>query len=99
MTQLNMKATPGPWTADVQYIIRDSNGDEIATCAIAAQLLSARANAALIAAAPDMLDLARNVAGLDDQYLANTNEGGLRVLIREWRKEARAAIAKAEGTS
>jgi hypothetical protein len=57
------------------------------------------ANAALIAAAPDMLDLARNVAGLDDQWLANANERRLRDLIHEYREQARAAIAKAEGTS
>jgi hypothetical protein len=89
--------TPGPWTADVQYIIRDSNGDEIATCAIAAQLLSARANASVIAAAPDMLAALK---GLLAQNLALAHEiKSSDPLWCKWWDQARAAIAKAEGVS
>jgi hypothetical protein len=49
----------------------------------------------LIAAAPDLLDLAKNVAGLDAHYLP---EGKIiSQAVREWQTQARAAIAKAEG--
>jgi hypothetical protein len=47
----------------------------------------------------DLIDLACNVGGLDDRWLVNANEKMLRDLISEWRDAARAAIAKAEGTS
>ena len=54
----------------------------------------------LEAAAPDLLDLARNVAGLDPAYIEKIDGPVLVVAaIREWIEQARAAIAKAEGTS
>ena len=52
----------------------------------------------LAVAAPDLLDLAHNVAGLDDRYLSQSNLPTLVLAaIREWQEQARAAIAKAEG--
>lgn len=54
----------------------------------------------LYRAAPDMLDLARNVAGLDPAYVDKIEGPTLIVAaIREWIEQARAAIAKAEGVS
>ena len=53
---------------------------------------------ALIAAAPDLLDLAKDIAGLDHHYLAQGDKA-LQQALREWKAAARAAIAKAEGTS
>ena len=63
------------------------------------------ADARLIAAAPDMADLVRNIAGLSVFHLHATDPV-LRQAVNEWRNEAiaildriegRAAIAKAEG--
>src|SRR5262245_39965696 len=53
------------------------------------------ANARLIAAAPDLLDIARNMAGIDEHWLANTEVAGLRSALYALRNKARAAIAKA----
>ena len=47
--------------------------------------------------APDLLDLAHNVGGLDDHVVTYGDIRTLRDLIIEWRDAARAAIAKAEG--
>jgi hypothetical protein len=71
--------------------VRDSNGDEIATCAIAAQLLAAKANARLIAAAPDLLAALK--AMLDHLQIPLTQRMDADAL-NAW-TAARAAIAKA----
>ena len=52
------------------------------------------ANARLIAAAPDLLDLAKDIAALDHRYLAH-GDNALASALREWKAAARAAIAKA----
>lgn len=87
--------TPGPWTAvqdgNVDWYIVDENESVIV-------FGLSEPDARLIAAAPDMLDLARNVAGIDHRYL-NTNNDILLRAVLEWMEQARAAIAKAEGTS
>ncbi len=46
-------------------------------------------------AAAALLDLARNVGGLDDAWLANAHEKTLRDLVTEWRAAARQALDKA----
>ena len=46
-----------------------------------------------------LLDLAHDVAGLDEQSFVAATEEQLRYLIIGWRNAARAAIAKAEETS
>jgi hypothetical protein len=51
----------------------------------------------LIRAAPDLLDLAKNIAALHDDYL--TYNSVLSHAVRKWREQARTAIAKAEGKS
>ncbi|HEV7356501.1 MAG TPA: hypothetical protein VGN99_00800, partial [Steroidobacteraceae bacterium] len=53
-------------------------------------------DARLIAAAPELLDLARNIAGLDWRYL-DQKSGPLFDAMREWQQQARAVIAKIEG--
>jgi len=45
----------------------------------------------------DLIDLACNVGGLDDRWLANANEKMLRDLIIEWRDAARAILNRGEG--
>jgi hypothetical protein len=47
----------------------------------------------LIKAAPDLLDLAKNIAGLDESCLRN--HVILINAVQEWREQARAAVAKA----
>lgn len=46
---------------------------------------------------PELLDLARAVAGLDHRYVSHS--GPLADAAREWMDMARAAITKAEGRS
>lgn len=55
------------------------------------------ANARLIAAAPDLADLAANVAGHDERALEMADARTLRATIREYREQARAALSKARG--
>lgn len=56
----------------------------------------AQANARLIAAAPELLDLARNIGGFDDGLLLSADLNMYRAVLREFREQARAAIAQAE---
>lgn len=90
--------TPGPWS-----LWHNEKGAFVIGAAPEGTILCQRndwdhraaestANARLIAAAPDLLDFARNVAGLDDRLLLNVD------VLKQWRDDARAAIAKVEGT-
>lgn len=83
------KHTPGPWLADVAtdenecvelFVRRD--GDAVAI----AGDISSRANARLIAAAPDLLEALRYILSDSISFLRNTAI-----------EQALAAIAKAEG--
>ena len=82
------KHTPGPWTADYnkpydQWWVSQFDGNPVATT-------KQEPNAHLIAAAPDLLAALKEiVAGIS----VGTNPD------HPWIKEARAAIAKAEGRS
>ena len=55
----------------------------------------AKTKAAMIAAAPELYDLAMKVATLSDSALGNANV--LRSTLREYRQIARVLLAKAEG--
>ena len=92
--------TPGPWK--VEPIHRDrvvaGNFRFLPANDRGAPMEEWQANARLIAAAPDLLDLAKNIAGLDPVYIPAGNSI-LAVAVREWFTQARAAIAKAEGAS
>lgn len=94
-------ATPGPWKIEHDYapIVIRAQYDIICTITgtALANAKKAEANARLIAAAPDILDLARNVGGFDDALLKSTDINVIRAAMIEWRDQARAAIAKAEG--
>ena len=90
------KHTPGPWKArlDETYTIRDSNEDRIAQSTFLCRRGrrhsdEVAANTRLMAAAPDMLEILRDIRvtlpGLDG------DKGNLFDRVR-------AAIAKAEGT-
>jgi hypothetical protein len=96
------KHTPGPW--EVGYL--DKHGQrtvlsqhiEICTCwhhSVGAIEKEMEANARLIAAAPDLLDFARNIGSQDDWFERTADVNLLRSALRELRDAARAAIAKA----
>lgn len=55
------------------------------------------ADANLIAATPELLDLAHNVGGFDDGLLLSADLNLIRSTLREWRDQARAALDKATG--
>ncbi len=61
---------------------------------VAKQREQSAAEARLAAAAPEILDLAKNIAGLDEHYIPDDKIIG--EAIREWREQARTIIAKAE---
>lgn len=88
--------TPGPWV-----VSHDKKYDQQRISANDAPIAVTKdeANARLIAAAPDLLDVARNVGGIDDGWLKGAHPELLRKAILQIRDEARAAIAKAEGAS
>ena len=94
------KHTPGPWhvrptSMKGQCLV--AGGDLRSGDGFSLQFSTA--NAHLVAAAPDMLDFAQNVGGFDDRLLLSADLNMIRATLREWRDEARAAIAKAEGRS
>ena len=80
--------TPGPWTVDNQYI---HGPDGIRFLAVAGDG-AGQANARLIAAAPDLLNLLTAAGRLEE--LTGEN---LAVYARTYAALARAAIAKATG--
>lgn len=107
-TMSDSKHTPGPWTINSNHVEHvEGTPDETYTTTVAIIPLIAfegrgrdeqAANAALIAAAPDMLaalvacaEMLSEIAGTD--FTMWTQEGGTLATIHA----ARAAIAKAEG--
>jgi len=99
------KHTSGPWAVDLVTgaIWYDDRGDGDVRPVIATvrfdntEYGQFEADCHLIAAAPDLLAALANPAGLDDGALAGMDARALRDLIREYRTEARTAIAKAKG--
>jgi hypothetical protein len=91
--------TPGPWFVGRpdppgrRFYVTNAKKS-----ALVAELFQNEDDARLIAAAPDLLDLARNVAGIDSRYL-HTNNDILLQAVREWLEQAHTIIAKAEGKS
>jgi hypothetical protein len=95
-----MKHTPGPWKtvgAGVDASMVSStlkNGRRVSfrvACCKDGDIETIMANARLIAAAPQLLDFAKNVAGLDDRLLTDIS------ILKQWRDDARALFAKAGG--
>jgi hypothetical protein len=83
-----MSYTPGPWKCSGGGAITGPDGEYIASVQT---LLDMRANARLIAAAPDLLEALKVIAAIEDRF-----NGGDWDEIEDARKIARAAIAKAE---
>lgn len=103
---MDHKHTPGPWTANPKHAARDNDGEiiieqaggsaPIATCYSINTLFNndqAKANAALIAAAPDLLE-ALEVVTLCLAWHEERHGVGM---YRKAVESARAAIAKATG--
>lgn len=98
-----MSATPGPWrwSKNPTYPTTDLIGPDHTTIlqiyeSHGGGYMPADADAGLIAAAPDLLKIARASWHLCESLLA-CPEGGTEDLFREISKAASAAIAKAEG--
>lgn len=86
--------TPGPWHVGAMgykhyQILTDNDAPLIIA------VVHDPASAHLIATAPDLLDLARNIAGMDERYIVDGPFTPVLNAVREWKAQARAAIAKA----
>lgn len=103
----NTKHTPGPWTIEAQFKVltnvqRNTEtrvpyyeiGSELRRLATIDTGLNAKANAALIAAAPELLAALEDVEAL---LYAVTNEGFRPISDNDLVLKMRAAIAKAKG--
>lgn len=90
--------TPGPWVVDysgpARIAITDTLGNEVALCSMQCHDGDTdESNASLIAAAPDLLALAKDGAEMFDKL---TGEN-LAIYARTYSAIARAAITKARG--
>jgi hypothetical protein len=91
---ITMTHTPGPWTVDLgaRDLVRNAtNGERIAKVHGGLTYDETVANARLIAAAPDLLKLLREVMDVVEVVLDDESE------MDTWLDHARAAIAKVEG--
>ncbi len=92
------KHTPGPWgCCDTSYHAHDyrltkPNGFPLPLNVVANDHSEQRANARLIAAAPDMYEVLDLVAHEELPFSANPIE-----VITRWRERARAILARIEG--
>ena len=82
--------TTGPWISSAGMIV--SKADHKAIAGIAGTNPNRDANARLIAAAPDLLKAA-------ERGMAVLRDGATIPQLEAWRDFARAAIAKAKGTT
>lgn len=83
----NQQQAPGPWEADGQRIY-GADGSLVATVAYCRDHETEVANTSLIAAAPELLEVAHGILAADM----------LQYLPAEYIAKARAAIAKATGS-
>lgn len=99
VTEKSAAHTPGPWTVHMPGSVRacDGSHDTVDGCRtiVEAEIIGipraeAEANARLIAAAPDLLQLVREALDAFENRESVIN-------IRDWVTSARAAIARAEG--
>ena len=93
---MRSKHTPGPWKANLYlggaYAINRMapNGERLGRIAVVDGMIETKANARLIAAAPDLLEAAKNLLAMTEgQTIFNYMEPQLEAV--------RAAIAKAGG--
>lgn len=101
MTTPTIAHTPGPWKSGGDYVSAPTVGlYVVAQCysGCDAGREEARANAALIAAAPDMLFALREIAKGQGAYSRDPFQHACNT-IEDMKEIANAAIAKAEGRS
>lgn len=89
--------TPGPWVVvtelrDTEEIICDMLNNGYVAITQGQKLSNWRDDAALISAAPDLLEALEMIVAEADSYTARTGKP-----IYNWLDQARAAIAKAKG--
>ena len=97
-----MKHTPGPWRAVLTYVhsVREDRRTttSVADCGLTpSRAEEAQANARLIAAAPELLEACKELVAVSEQapmMVARCGPWLCRIV-----RNARAAIAKAEGTT
>lgn len=97
-----MSHTKGPWKIDETYglIVDESNQLEIAALHASANGPKERlANARLIAAAPELLELARHCLSEWEKPTDGVQKGELIARLSNYSDFARALIKKAEGQS
>ncbi len=86
----NTKHTPGPWTYDAANT--GSILHPYGVVQVGGESEEREANARLIAAAPELLEVAKRMLAFEQRLLAS-NDGGPQLA-----SDIRAAIAKAEGS-
>lgn len=104
-----VKHTPGPWLTqwehdgDESIWSRDGGMHMIATChAEDDRVIPAKANARLIAAAPDLLEALEAHQGVSQllaelEFCLDEERGEIERQLRDIEEQARAAIARARG--
>jgi hypothetical protein len=87
-----MPHSPGPWTTDEVWVREVATDNMVADCMgdDSIDAATARANARLVAAAPDLLEACRGMVWLYD-------EGWNERRLKEYIAVCRAAVAKMEG--
>ena len=65
---IESKHTPGPWIVDTDHIIQDGGTSDENTIAIVGDQEEWKANARLIAAAPDLLEALKHARGFIIRY-------------------------------
>lgn len=91
-----MNHAPGPWTigeTDTRIAIKSGKR----TIAYVQMARDDYENSNLIAAAPDLLDLARNIAGGNDWFERSADIHLMRAVFREFLMQAHDAIDKVRG--
>jgi len=83
--------TPGPWCVNGKQSIRGANGEYIART----NWQNGEANACLISAAPDLLELVKALVDTREKHFISYEAEG----VYEWDGRALAAINKAKGAA
>ena len=90
--------TPGPWVQDKYGNINDKSGGTIRVEGLALSSGSeAKANARLIAAAPDLLEALKEYIAAGENSVTATDDVAAMIRFGEADKAARAVIKKATG--
>jgi hypothetical protein len=87
--------TPGPWRVNESTCV--IAGPENAPFAVAQVYLGSEANAALIAAAPDLLEALETILGVDNKLTDDWTAADWRKAKAQYNEAAQLAIAKAKG--